>query len=196
MLMKVSRTQTRSHRLNHIAQEFEEVPLTALRPHPRNPRRGNVAAIAESIDRNGWYGAIVVQRSTGYILAGNHRYRAALQQGATSLPVCWVEVDDQRAMRILLADNRASDLARQSDEDLSVLLAELAGSEDGLLGTGYAEEDLETLLDEACAPLGEDQRDELCPGFEIVVRCEDESQQRDLLDRLQQEGFACRALVL
>src|SRR5262245_16196031 len=60
-------------------QKWEFAPVLALRPHPQNPRTGDVAAIRASLDVNGWYGAIVAQRSTGFILAGNHRYKAACQ---------------------------------------------------------------------------------------------------------------------
>lgn len=177
-----------------LVQEFETTPIEAVRPHPRNPRRGDVTAIARSIERNGWYGAIICQRSTGYILAGNHRYQAAVKSGAQSVPVCWIDIDDERALRILLADNRTSDLASNSEEDLALLLGELVGSSDGLAGTGYSEIDLEGLLGEEDASAF-DQSGELTPGFEVIVTCDDESQQRELLDRLQREGFTCRALA-
>lgn len=177
-----------------LVQEFETTPIDAVRPHPRNPRRGDVASIRQSIEKNGWYGAIICQRSTGYILAGNHRYQAAVKSGAMAVPVCWIDVDDEKGLRILLADNRTSDLASQSEEDLALLLGELAGSEDGLAGTGYSEFDLEQLLGEEDAS-AVDQSGELLPGFEVIVTCEDESQQRELLERLQREGFACRALA-
>ncbi len=44
--------------------------------HPKNPRKGNVDLIIESIEENGFYGALIVQKSTGYILTGNHRFVA------------------------------------------------------------------------------------------------------------------------
>ncbi len=56
-----------------------------LRCHPANARVGNVDGIAESIRVNGFFGTIVAQRSTGYILAGNHRFRAAVQVGLAEL---------------------------------------------------------------------------------------------------------------
>jgi ParB-like chromosome segregation protein Spo0J len=177
-----------------LDQQFATVPIGDVRPHPRNPRRGNLAAIANSISVNGWYGSLVVQRSTGYILAGNHRYRSALVSGATSLPVCYLDIDDEQALRILLTDNRTSDLATQDEDELALLLAELAGSDLGLDGTGYRDADLEQLLLET-VDTADDQSDELVEGFEVIVTCQDESQQRQLLTRLQEEGYACRALA-
>lgn len=45
-----------------INDGYEVVPLDRLKLHPRNPRRGDVDRIAESMDVNGVYGAVVVQR--------------------------------------------------------------------------------------------------------------------------------------
>lgn len=115
--------------------------IDALRPHERNPRAGDTEAIAESIKANGLYRPVYAQRSTGRILAGNHTYAAALELGATRLPVVWLDVDDEAAARILLVDNRAADLGRYDDALLIDLLNELGATEAGLFGTGYSYDD-------------------------------------------------------
>lgn len=120
-----------------LRQDYDLVPLAQLHPHPENPRRGDVDQIAESIGANGFYGAVVAQRSTGHILAGNHRYLAARRRGLAQLPVVWVDVDDDRARRILLADNRTGDLAAYSNDGLLALLEGLALTPEALAGTGY-----------------------------------------------------------
>lgn len=94
----------------------EDVAVSELVPHPQNPRRGNLAAIVASIRSNGWFGVLVAQRSTRYVLAGNHRLAAAIELGYATVPVQWLDCDDRTALRILLADNRTSDLARYSDD--------------------------------------------------------------------------------
>jgi DNA modification methylase len=98
------------------------------------------------IEENGWYGVIVAQRSSGRILAGNHRWRAAKAAGMSELPVAYLDVDDDRAERILLADNRSNDLASYDDHALADLLQTLTATDDGLLGTGYDGDDLDQLL--------------------------------------------------
>jgi len=92
-----------------------------------------------------------VQRSTGHILAGNHRYRAVMAAEGYRIPVLWVDCDDRTAEKILLADNRTGELAHRDDEALAELLKELS-AEDDLLGTGYQEEDLDALLKELALP--------------------------------------------
>lgn len=127
-----------------LNQSTELTPVKKLRKHPKNPRRGNVETISESIATNGFYGTVIAQKSTGYILAGNHRYEAAKASGAKELPVTWLDVNDEHALRILLADNRANDLAGYDSSALDSVLRELADGI-GLDGTGYDASDLDEL---------------------------------------------------
>lgn len=141
------------------------VPIEQVTPYPGNPRIGDTQVIADSITENGMYQPVVVQRSTGYVLAGNHRHAALLSLGEKSIPVVWVDVDDDRARRIALADNRTTDLATYDQHALLELLEGL----DDLAGTGYVVEDLDDLqmllsdpedLDELAAKLGPTQADD------------------------------------
>jgi DNA modification methylase len=126
-------------------QQLEMVSVNDLKVHPDNPRKGNVAAIKESITTNDFYGAVVAQKSTGFVLVGNHRLIAARESGIAEVPTFWLDCDDDRARRILLADNRANDLATYDDEALGKLLRDLAATEGGLLGTLYDEEAFKAL---------------------------------------------------
>ena len=135
-----------------VSQTYELVPIGSLKRHPKNARRGDVETISESIRKNGFYGAFVVQRSSGYILAGNHRDLALfdvlvqelgeVSAAMTDVPVIWVDVDDDRAKRILAVDNRANDLAGYDNQALAELLQELGSLE----GTGYTSDDLNAIL--------------------------------------------------
>lgn len=125
---------------------YRHVPLDAVKAHPKNPRRGDVEAIAGSIAVNGFYGAIVVQESTGYILAGNHRHQAAKATGLDRIPAIFVDVDDVEAERILLVDNRSNDRATYDDTALAAILEGLQEAV-GLSGTGYTDEDLAEILE-------------------------------------------------
>jgi hypothetical protein len=129
-----------------VNREITQAPVSDLYPHPQNPRQGDVGAIAESIQENGWYGTIVAQQGTNYILAGNHRWQAAKQLGMEEVPVTWVEVDDESALRILLADNRTSDLASHNDNVLVELLKSLESTDKGLAGTAWDNDALDNLV--------------------------------------------------
>jgi DNA modification methylase len=125
---------------------IERVPIDSIQPHPANPRQGDVGAVAESLDEHGFFGVCVCQVSTRYILAGNHRWKAAKFKGATEIDVAWVDCDDDEALRILLVDNRTSDMATYDDVQLAELLQSLAASQRGLAGTGYDGDALDELL--------------------------------------------------
>lgn len=155
----------------------ETLPTADLRQFHKNPRRGDVDAIATSLTVNGQYKPLIVNRGTHTgrpmeVLAGNHTLQAIRNLATTDAEQwgtidCWiVDVDDDQASRIVLADNRTADLGDYDNTALLDLLGEL---EDDLDGTGYTAEDqrliedvlefapsLDELEDEYGAPLEED----------------------------------------
>lgn len=125
----------------NIKIETETVDITALKPYPKNPRRGDVEEIAKSLKVNGQYKPIVVNRRDSTILAGNHTWRAARSLGWTHIAVTYVDVDDYGAQKIVLADNRTSDMSSYDDSKLLELLESLPT----LDGTGFKDVDIEQL---------------------------------------------------
>lgn len=123
------------------------VPIEDLIEHPDNPREGDVGAIAVSMEQNGVYRPLVVQASTKFVLAGNHSLKAMRTLGHKRVPIVEVDVDDATARRIMLVDNRASDLASYDNQLLTDLLTDIARENpEALLGTGYDGDDLDELL--------------------------------------------------
>lgn len=126
--------------------------LDSLQPYHRNPRRGNTAVIGESLDRLGQYRPIVVNAGTytgreREVLAGNHTFFAAQKLGWDTIDIVTVDVDEDTATRIVVADNRTSDLATYDEELLAALLQELPD----LDGTGFTDAALEEMLAELAA---------------------------------------------
>lgn len=152
--------------------EHEMVSVADLITHPSNPRRGDLAAVKASIEVNGFYGTIVAQRSTRYVLAGNHRLMAARELNMGEVPVVWVDCDDTRARAILAADNRTSELGGFDSEALATLLEGLR-IEDALVGTGYDQDDISALLAELeppIEPMAQDQPQDDADGDELVSK--------------------------
>lgn len=180
------------------SQKIETVPIGTLKHHPKNPRKGDVKSITESIEHNGFYGVVVAQKSTGYVLAGNHRMMAAKAAGLDSLPVAYVDVDDATALKILLADNRTNDLATYDNKELAELLADVSNTI-GLDGTGFDEAFLDGLIGELAQEtrqeIGQDETNMLEESYQILITCSSESEQGELLSRFELEGLNCRALI-
>jgi hypothetical protein len=130
----------------NLVEQITLVAPDALTPHPSNPRRGNVEAIRESIRENGFVNPILVQASRQRILAGEHRWRAARAEGFTEVPVILLDVDDDAALRILLADNKTADDAVYDQAILTDVLAAVAKANADLLGTGWSTVEYEAML--------------------------------------------------
>ncbi len=179
-------------------QSYEMVPVGALKHHPRNPNVGAMREINESVAANGFYGAIVAQRSTSYVLAGNHRLRAAKANGIAEVPVTWVDCDDDEALRILLADNRLARLAHYDEGVLSSVLAEMAESAAGLRGTGFDAAALASLRGEGPVEEDGDREDdfvEVPMPWGVIVDVNSEAEQVKLIERMIAAGRECKAWI-
>jgi uncharacterized ParB-like nuclease family protein len=173
------------------------VAIDSVKNHPRNIRQGDVGAISQSLKENGQYRPIVVQKSTGYVLAGNHTLKAAKALGWKTIAATMVDCDDDRALRILLADNKTNDLASYDENALSELLKELASTEQGLSGTLYTGDDLDDMLFKADFTHGNasvgvgvhDVSDEYYDkGIRSLILVYKEETHHDLVKRLDEIG--------
>jgi hypothetical protein len=136
----------------------------------RNPNLGNVAVIMDSLRAHGQYKAVVVNIGTHTgrpheVLAGNHTLKAYrdLQEAEPSNPAwrlidCYlVDVDDDRAARIVLVDNKSAEVGFGYDtEMLTGLLSDLDGD---FTGTAFTEDDYRDILAGLDAGLPEDTPD-------------------------------------
>lgn len=202
--------------------ETRTVPLDELTPYPGNAKRGDVVGILASLRRNAQYRGLVVRQVENgplVVLAGNHTMQALAAHGAgpcgqtvhvgdqeQPCGVCagqpWdpaarceiITCDDSDARRINLADNRLAELGTYDNDALIELLSSLDGDFDG---TGFNEADLDGLIGQPDteAEVGDAPVEDIDPVWGVVVTCRDERQQADLLERLDSEGFAVRALM-
>jgi hypothetical protein len=166
------------------------IPIDDVRQHPDNPNNGDVEAVMESMTINGVYGRVLVQRSTGYIIAGNTRYAALLGLGADQIPVEYADYNDEESIRVLLADNRTNRLGRDDPALLKPLFDRMLATDRGLFGTGW---DADAIME-----MG-NERDQI-PDFPVepayrrnltmlTVVCEKIEDARDLAAELIERGY-------
>lgn len=179
------------------------VEIDSISGYPGNPRQGRIPDIRASLRTYGQYKPVVVQASSGYVVAGNQTLIAMKEEGYTDVAAAFIDVDDAEAARLVAFDNRVSDQAEYDDLALASLLKGIQSLEDGegLAGTGYTDEDLSAILEglaaDADLPPVEDEEEDLGPAgkaWGVVVTCSDQYEQDDLLQRLEGEGLKVRAL--
>lgn len=141
------------------------IGVSELTPYYRNPRRGNITLIAESLQHLGQYRPIVVNKGSqtgrpNEVLAGNHTLAAARELGWETIDIVTVDIDDHTAARIVAVDNRTSDVALNDDEILAALLNDLPD----LTATGYTDADLAALLATTTEPAALVDPDETPPA--------------------------------
>ena len=151
-----------------ISKELKEllVPIDEVIQRKKNPRKGDLETVKESLEVNGQYRPIVVNRRNNEILAGNHTWRAAKELGWQEIAVTYVDVDEEHAAKIVLIDNRANDKAGYNDELLLKILKDM----EELDGTGYNNGDIAQILNdiEAKSTEGETDPDDI-PDVEDTV---------------------------
>ena len=177
------------------------VPIENVHQHQQNPNNGDLDALIESIQVNGFVTAVTADAKTGNIIAGNHRYQALHALGATEIPVIWVDhMDESGAVRYMVADNRTGKLAILDDTALAALLTDLSDSDMGLAGTGYDDASYQRLLLDMMAepeiPDGGGFGGAAPSGiYQVIIDFEDDRDGRDFLFAEMAERFPERARI-
>jgi DNA modification methylase len=120
--------------------------ISTLQLLPGNPRMGDVAAVARSLEAFGQRKPIVAKLD-GTVIAGNHTLQAARSLGWPEIAVVFVDDDVATAKAFALADNRTAELGGYDNQALADLIAEVQEADEHLLeATGWTGDDLLALL--------------------------------------------------
>lgn len=179
--MKVQRRKT---------AELSEDPANA-RAHPEQ----NIAALVASLRRFGQQKPIVID-SRGTVRAGNGTLQAARVLEWEKIDVVVSDLADQELTAYAIADNRTAELAEWDAEALARQLAAMNPTEDDALSMGFDADEIAKRLGLVDAE-ADDEALEVPADFQYLVVVEDlnEQQQATLIERLESEGFTCRALI-
>jgi len=197
--MAKKKTTTRKRRANPLPYIIEglrslAVPLETIKEDSRNARKhstANIDSIAASLERFGQRKPVVVNRTTGKLEAGHGTLEAAKKLGWTHLAVVWVKDDAAAARDFGLADNRTAELAEWDRAILDDLLLEIQADDPNELFDALLLGELQADLPQA----GNEDAVELKPEWGIVIDCETENEQKELLVEMDKRGMKCRALL-
>lgn len=120
-----------------------------LKPWPKNPRKNDqtVQMVVASIRRFGFASPIVVQQSTGMVIGGHTRLKAALHMGLDLVPVRYMDLNDDEAHALAIADNKIPETSEWNDELLTELMTSKTFEIDAALG--FSDRELQKLLSTA-----------------------------------------------
>lgn len=122
-------------------------PIDDLNLLPGNPRRGNVEAVARSLEAFGQRKPVVARRSDRVVIAGNHTLQAAQSLGWSEIAVVWVDDDETMSKAFALADNRTAELGDYDQQALADLIQDVGSVDPELLvASGWSEDAVAELV--------------------------------------------------
>ena len=160
----------------HVVMDRQTVPLRNLKYHPDNARTHDMGIIVESLERHGQFRALIVQKSTGYVLAGNGTLEGMRFLRMATAEVDYVDVDERQALEILAIDNKANDEASYDPDAVAVLLGRFSGD---YAGSGFSEPEAKALLAETM------ERETLLANLPPEVKVEIESGPDESAERVE-----------
>lgn len=191
------------------------VKLDSLEQWPGNARRGVVAGVKESMRVNGVFQPLIVQKSTNRIIAGNHRWLALRElhdedpeNFDDGVDVVMIDVNDARASKMNLADNKTSDDASWDNQALLDQLVSIQEQDGDLLGTGFDPdefEDLQAVVDDETLSEGapgsmdlaeKPDDDNYVEQYAVIVTCRDEEHQEAVFNELQEQGYTVKVVTV
>lgn len=173
--------------------QIEKIFISKLNLDPNNARKhdnANLEAIAGSLIQFGQRKPIVISQDN-IVVAGNGTLTAAKSLGWTEIDAVRVPADwdADRIKAFALADNRTAELASWDQEVMASQLLELEESGFDIQEFGFVKtEPVEKILD--TNEMNWDER------FEVIIECDNEIQQQELLNRFTKEGYRVRAIVV
>lgn len=127
----------------------EWVPIGDLVRWARNPRKNDKAVdrVADSIRTFGFGAPLVARKANRQIIAGHTRIRAAEKVGLDRLPVRFLDITEEQAELLAIADNKLGEIAAWDDAVLGAVLADLKAGGADIDTSGVAEHELRKLLE-------------------------------------------------
>ncbi len=180
-------------------KELRRVRAAQLRPNPRNWRthpdrqrdalRGVLAEI-------GYADALLARELPDGSLELVDGHLRAETTPELEVPVLVLDLSEQEAAKLLALLDPLAGLAEADSNLLDQLLAEVETNNEAVrqLLDDLAAEPAPTTDDEPGDALAGDVA--VPDGYQVVVECRDEQQQRDVYERLTADGLSCRLLTL
>lgn len=181
-------------------------PIALVREKPDNPRSisdERFEALRRDLrtDRTMMNARPLISLPDGDLVAGNMRHRALVEDEIALAPIFVEDLDENRQREWMLRDN--NEYGDWVPEELGALVAAHRDEGGDIAALGFAESHVAALLaahdaDDNGAGGGGDEppRDGVTPEvWGVIVDCDTEDQQAELVDELAERGLTVRALI-
>jgi ParB-like chromosome segregation protein Spo0J len=181
----------------------EWVAVAALKPWTKNPRPikpKHVRDLMRSIKRFGFGAPLLARREDGEIIAGHARLEAAKRLRLDIVPVRYLDITASEAHVLALADNKLQENREWDDKALAAVIDELEDfGADLTQGTGFDDDEIDKLLgaEEPGGGADQDASSKMGGGlaYRIVIECDDDMHQVELMARFEADGLKCKPLM-
>lgn len=181
-------------------------PIALVHEKPDNPRSisdERFAALKRDLksDPTMMNARPLISLPDGDLVAGNMRHRALVELEVTHAPIFVEDLDENRQREWMLRDN--NEYGDWVPEELGALVAAHRDSGGDVAALGFSDSHVEALLaahdadDNNAGGGGDDPpRDGVTPEvWGVIVDCETEDEQVELVDELAERGLTVRALI-
>ncbi len=130
--------------------QIKSIPVEKINPAPYNPRKDlkpgdpEYEKLKRSIEEFGYVEPLVWNERTGHLVGGHQRFKILLHQGAKTVEVSIVDLDDKKERALNIALNKIS--GDWDNEKLKDLLLELDTGDFDIELTGFSEAEVEDLM--------------------------------------------------
>jgi hypothetical protein len=180
-------------------KELRRVKAGELVPNPRNWRthppeqhdalRGVLAEV-------GYAGALLVRELEGGQLQLIDGHLRAETTPDAVVPVLVLDVDEQEAIKILVTHDPLAGLAGADVERLNDALSECDIHNPALMAMLAELDDDARRVNESADEPADRPAVEIPESWQVVVECSSEDEQREVYERMREEGYRCRVLTL
>lgn len=168
-------------------------------PNPKNPNThppSQIKLLAAIMKQFGWRVPITVSMQSGLVVRGHGRLEAAAYLHQVRVPIDYQNYSSEAEEHAdLVADNKIPELAKTDAKLLADIMQEVNDFDFDMAFTGYSETEVKRMLDADYEKLSNQTKYD-SESYQILVECNDEEHQLELLEQLESEGLVCKALVL
>ena len=167
-------------------------PISEIKEYANNPRinDGAVEAVKNSVSLFGFKVPIVIDKNN-IIVAGHTRVKACYELGITEVP-CIIADDltEEQVRAFRLADNKTAEIADWDFEKLAEELDDILNID--MNEFGFGDDVIDTMDDDVTSDDIEDIGDSVKQSYDIIVKCDSESEQEETYEALTGMGYRCQ----